>query len=299
MAAQVLDAQATPVVANASVSDVYNSRSVKLAEATRVKLFLPGLGSDLFAPTNADVDKGGKQSDTALKTKRKLAKMQGLVRSVLPDPSGTSGVTSAALSSGSINPSTSVAAASAASTGFGAEIVVILEDLIAEPAEEDSNATEGDEGEECEEPCTLSVAKGAKKSKADAPEVEKVKVPPKAVIAKRRPIDSGRHGHGESVEGSGTSISHLRSSASRVPQIPVWRRLSQQPDRTHGGMSARERASAAQPKVLRAVQGRTISLGLGDNDDFGSGMGGAIVGGVGMFTGGSSISNNNNNNNNN
>lgn len=71
---------------SASTSDVYNSRSVKLAQATRVRLYLPGLGTGLDEDDNEDerTTAGSRTSsstsDTQRKARRKLQKMQSIAR---------------------------------------------------------------------------------------------------------------------------------------------------------------------------------------------------------------------------
>lgn len=55
--------------------DLYNVRSVRLAETTKVKLFLPGLGSGLWEEED-NTKSGTLNSADAKKAKKRLAKMR-------------------------------------------------------------------------------------------------------------------------------------------------------------------------------------------------------------------------------
>ncbi|GIL62824.1 hypothetical protein Vafri_16990, partial [Volvox africanus] len=91
--------QAAPVSVNRLASnelDVYNARSIKLAEATRVRLFLPGLkggpqdewddpqDAKVAAQAAAQAAATRGPSDTALKSRKKLAKVAALAHANEP-----------------------------------------------------------------------------------------------------------------------------------------------------------------------------------------------------------------------
>ena len=64
--------------------DLYNVRSVRLAESTKVKLFLPGLGSGLWEEEESSKP-GSSNSSDAKKAKKRLAKMRNASCGNAPD----------------------------------------------------------------------------------------------------------------------------------------------------------------------------------------------------------------------
>ena len=69
------------------MDDLYNVRSVRLAETTKVKLFLPGLGSGLWEEEEENNKSGASTSD-AKRAKKRLAKMRNACHMDAEDDGG-------------------------------------------------------------------------------------------------------------------------------------------------------------------------------------------------------------------
>jgi len=264
--------------------DWYNARSVKLAEATRVRLYLPGLGTGLADDEDdrpgpsTSARSASTNSDAARKTRSKMAKVARMaVAAASPEAPG---------SPVSMGPSSSTAGG-----GAGGLMIMVDQDVLEDKEELDEEGEE--EGEAGRPPARgpsglYRAGSGASSSSASlTPEPTGPGRPGK--VGSARLSNKAAHDGGPSRQGSGistaserdreggsgrhngvmtsrnsgatsTSYASSHSSSSDAARVPVWNRLTQASG-AHAA-SVRDRSVVA-PKVFKAVQAKTMTLGLG------------------------------------